>query len=50
MRLGIEAPQSIQVHRDEIYAKIQEENRKAASTGTIPIQAFSTFVKKLNRP
>ncbi|MBI3603834.1 MAG: carbon storage regulator CsrA [Nitrospirae bacterium] len=40
VRLGIDAPHTIQIHRDEIYAKILEENKKAASTGTVPIEAL----------
>ncbi|TAJ31105.1 MAG: carbon storage regulator [Nitrospirae bacterium] len=40
VRLGIDAPHTIQIHRDEIYAKILEENKKAASTGTIPVEAL----------
>jgi carbon storage regulator len=30
VRLGIQAPQDIPVHRQEVYEAIQRENRKAA--------------------
>jgi carbon storage regulator len=32
VRLGIEAPASVPVHRYEIWAAVQEENRAAAET------------------
>lgn len=31
VRLGIEAPRSVPVHRDEVYTRILEQNRLAAA-------------------
>ncbi len=29
MKLGIDAPAEVKVHREEVYARIQAENRRA---------------------
>lgn len=43
VRLGIEAPQDIPVHRQEVYEAIQRENQRAAQLG-------STETRQLKRP
>ncbi len=32
VKIGVEAPRVIPVHREEVYREIQEENRRAAVT------------------
>jgi carbon storage regulator len=49
VKLGIEAPSAVEVHRDEVYARIQEENRMAADTHVVPLEAFRGLSKRLGR-
>ncbi|MBN2688600.1 MAG: carbon storage regulator CsrA [Deltaproteobacteria bacterium] len=45
IRIGIEAPDDIAVHREEVYTIIQEQNRQAACHETITMIQLSEFWK-----
>jgi carbon storage regulator len=49
VRLGIEAPNSVQVHRDEVYARILDENKQAALTEVRPLPPLPTFNALIKR-
>jgi carbon storage regulator len=49
VKLGIEAPPAVEVHRDEVYARIQEENKMAAETDVVPLEAFRELSKRPGR-
>ncbi len=45
-RIGIEAPAEVRVHREEIYQRILEENRRAAEQSPSDLAAVAdVFVK-----
>lgn len=39
VRIGIEAPRSLSVHREEVWLELQKSNAKAASTGDDAVSA-----------
>ena len=49
VRLGIEAPHTVEVHRDEVFARIQDENQLASKTQVIPLDAFRQLAQQKRR-
>jgi len=45
IRLGITAPRSIRVHREEVYRELQAANRQAASPSTESVQALARLLQ-----
>jgi carbon storage regulator len=45
VRLGIQAPRSVQVHREEVYRELQAANREAASPSEDAVEALARLVQ-----
>lgn len=46
IRLGIEAPSDVAVHRGEVYERIREENETAARADHRPLRSLSEVLRK----
>ncbi|MCB1172271.1 MAG: carbon storage regulator CsrA [Leptospiraceae bacterium] len=46
VKLGVKAPREISVHRSEVYADIQEQNRQAADSSLSDIANLGHLIKK----
>ena len=45
IRLGIEAPREVQVHREEVYRELQAANREAASPSEDAVKAVTKVMQ-----
>ncbi|MCM3489923.1 carbon storage regulator CsrA [Alkalihalophilus marmarensis] len=43
IKLGIEAPRNIEIHRKEVYLEIQKENNEAVRT--VSLEGLKGFIK-----
>jgi len=46
IRLGIQAPRDVQVHREEVYRELQRANREAASPSDVAVHALTRMLRK----
>jgi carbon storage regulator len=45
VRLGIIAPQKVTIHREEVYFKIQEENKRAVDSTVEEVSKIATMIR-----
>jgi carbon storage regulator len=44
IRLGIQAPRDVQVHREEVYRELRDVNREAASPDEAAVRALTEML------
>ncbi len=49
VRLGIQAPREVQVHREEVYKELRDVNREAASPGEDAVRALTELLEDKKR-
>ena len=50
IRLGIQAPRDVQVHREEVYRELKAANQEAASPTEDEVQAVSKLLQSPDSP
>jgi len=50
VKLGIDAPVDVSVHREEIYEKIREENRRASGISAETVREAAEVARKNRQP
>ena len=45
IRIGIQAPRDVQVHREEVYKELQAVNREAASPDDAAVRAVTEMLR-----
>lgn len=48
VKLGIQAPNDVSIHRQEVYEDIQAENRRAALSRKIEVDELNEMIRKKN--
>jgi carbon storage regulator len=46
VKIGIEAPRTVAIHREEVFQRILDENKQAASGKQQDLSSFADFFKK----
>ena len=49
VRLGIDAPKDVIVHREEVYKRIMEENKAALGASTVDLKTIAQDWKKMKK-
>ena len=50
IRIGIQAPRDVQVHREEVYRELQAANREAASPDEEAVKAVADSLRPAAKP